>query len=332
MAKKHEAIYGDLGATARQAVKRAEPTAPMSGNRLLGRMNALAELTSGEIVDKRQRLVDPVRCRMWARHNRRYDLLNEQNCADLIEGFKVQGRQEFPAIVRALHDDPEHDYEVICGARRHWTVSWLRAHNYPQFKFLIEIRELTDEEAFRLSDIENRDKADISDYERALDYADALERYYEGKQKAMAERLEVSESWLSRFLALAKLPKAIVEAYGNPTEIRVKHLRTINPLLADPKRRTQILESARQLADDQRAAKARGEPTLPGVQVLARLGAGAMKPKRPKALGTFSADGARVVASRSGKHVVLKVAPAAPLETVLALCREALEKHYREDA
>ena len=63
--------------------------------------------------------------------------------------------------------------EVICGARRHWTITWLRANNYPRFRYLIEERELTDEEAFRLADIENRDREDISDYERAVDYVEA---------------------------------------------------------------------------------------------------------------------------------------------------------------
>lgn len=97
-------------------------------------------------------------------------------------------------------------FEVICGARRHFAVSWLRANNYPQFRYLVEERALTDEEAFRLADIENRDREDLSDYERAVDYAQALERYYGGRQKTMATRLEVSEAWLSRYLQLAKLP------------------------------------------------------------------------------------------------------------------------------
>ena len=100
-------------------------------------------------------------------HNRDYAALNEETCADLIESFKAEGRQNFPAIVRRVEDDPEHDWEVICGARRHWTVSWMRAHHQPDFKFLIEPRELTDEEAFRLADLENRSRRDLSDYERA---------------------------------------------------------------------------------------------------------------------------------------------------------------------
>ena len=70
-----------------------------------------------------------------------------------------------PATVRRVRDDPEFDFEVISGARRHWTVSWLRTHNYSDFRFLIEVRELTDEEAFRFADLENRAREDLTDLE-----------------------------------------------------------------------------------------------------------------------------------------------------------------------
>ncbi|WP_171060995.1 hypothetical protein [Poseidonocella sp. HB161398] len=53
----------------------------------------------------------------------------------------------------------------------------------------------------------NRHRRDISDYERACSYAVALGRYYGGRQSVMARRLEISESWLSRRLALARLPE-----------------------------------------------------------------------------------------------------------------------------
>ena len=73
----------------------------------------LSDLASGAIEDKTHRWVEPERCRMWSRHNRRYDLLNQNRCQDLIDGFNSQGRQEFPAIVRKVQDDSEHEYEVI---------------------------------------------------------------------------------------------------------------------------------------------------------------------------------------------------------------------------
>ena len=134
----------------------------------------------GDVKEKTLHLVDPARVRMWARHNRRYDLLSEQACSELLEGLRSQGEQEFPAIVRAVSDNPDFDYEVICGARRHWSVSFLRNVEHRQIKFLIEVRDLDDEAASRLSDVENRARDDISDYERAIDYRGAVDDYYGG--------------------------------------------------------------------------------------------------------------------------------------------------------
>ena len=52
-------------------------------------------------------MVDPARCKLWEKHNRRYDLLNENRCEDLIEGFKSMGKQEFAAIVVSILKMPK---------------------------------------------------------------------------------------------------------------------------------------------------------------------------------------------------------------------------------
>ncbi|QUS37216.1 ParB/RepB/Spo0J family partition protein [Falsirhodobacter algicola] len=268
MSKRHDAIDDIL-----KGFDTAAPTVEdRGGARFLKRSNALSD--SGEREEKTLRWVDPAQCVMWERHNREYALLTEQNCADLITSIRAQGRQEFPAIVRRKGEG----YEVICGARRHFAISWLRAHNYPQFRYLVDVRDLTDEEAFRLADIENRDREDISDYERARDYAQALEAYYGGRQKAMAERLEVSEGWLSRYLQLARLPQEIIAAYANLREVKELHARTLRPLLSDPRTRDQVLAAAAELAAEQAG---QGGP-VPAAQVLARLKAAATGPKKAR--------------------------------------------------
>lgn len=216
-------------------------------SRFSDRGNQLAGVMNPDRVEKVFLKVDPKRCRMWADHNRRYDLLNERNCADLLDGIKAQGEQEFPAIVRRVDGDADVEFEVICGARRHWAISWLRANNFTKFKFLVEVRELNDEEAFRLADAENRERADISDYERASDYLGALERFYGGKQRAMADRLEVTEGWLSRYLDLARLPEEIVNAFATVTDLRLQHGRALKPLLRFEKSKANLISCAREL-------------------------------------------------------------------------------------
>ena len=255
------------------ALEPESPSPPPS--RLTTRMTALARVTSGDVREKTLRLVDPARCRMWERHNRRYDLLSEARCADLLESLRAQNAQEFPAIVRRVHGDPEHDYEVICGARRHWSVSYLRRVEHRDIKFLIEERDLDDEAAFRLSDVENRSRLDICDYERAQDYREAVETYYGGVAKRMAERLEVSQTWLSRFLDLAKLPKDVVSAFGDVLELKEYYARELKPLLASDPTRSKVMAAARRLAAEQVTRTRDGLARRDAKQVLAMLKAAA---------------------------------------------------------
>ncbi len=290
MSKRHDAIFNDV------LKDLSAPAAPdRGGARFLKRQNALSD--TGEREEKVLRWVDPASCVMWARHNRAYELLSEENCRDLIDSIRAQGQQEFPAIVRRLPAGQGAEYEVICGARRHFAISWLRANNYPQFRYLIEVRDLTDEEAFRLADIENRDRADLSDYERARDYLSALDLYYGGKQKSMAARLEVSEAWLSRYLYLARLPLVIVEAWPQITEIKELHARSVRPLLNDAE--DKVLAEAKAIAAEQdRARKGQGG-YVPVPKVLARLKAAAYGTEM--AAGASQASEGVSVSRRGGK-------------------------------
>jgi ParB family transcriptional regulator, chromosome partitioning protein len=348
MSKRHDALFDDvlsgLGAGT-QALEDAGQDAGQAGaerpaNRFRRRSSALAEHASGSIVEKTLRWVDPARCRMWARHNRRYDLLDERGCADLIEGILAQGGQEFPAIVRPLAPEETggqaHDWEVICGARRHWTTSWLRANGYPRFRFLIEVRDLTDEEAFRVADVENRDRRDISDYERAVDYAAACRFYYGGHQGRMAARLEVSNAWLSRYLDLARLPVEIVRAYGHPAELREFHARRLKPVLADEAARARVLDAARALADTQAARRAADEAPLSGANVLSRLlvaarsqAPGSEAPAPAESRRLCAEDGSVVmqVVRRRGGGVGLTLVPGAARADLEQAFARLLDEH-----
>lgn len=305
MSKRHDAIFEDV---LKDLNKEGAPVEEDRGaTRFLRRSNALAEV--GEREEKVLRWVDPAHCVMWARHNRAYELLNEDNCRDLIDSIKSQGQQEFPAIVRRLQGGGGAEYEVICGARRHFAVSWLRSHNYPQFRYLVEVRDMSDEEAFRLADVENRDREDISDFERARDYAAALEQYYGGRQKAMAERLEVSEGWLSRYLTLARLPEEVIAAYPSIRDVKELHARVLKPLLADPKVAPSILDAAQKLAERQADARAGQGTPVDAPKVLATLKSAATGPKRsrpPEHIFRGDAESTGVTLRKRGTKVLLE--------------------------
>jgi ParB family transcriptional regulator, chromosome partitioning protein len=243
---------------------------PKSG--FLGARDArLAELATGGMTTRVHEAVDPTICRIWPGHNRDYLSLNEEVCADLITSLRSQGKQELPAIVRRVSGDPLYRFEVVCGARRHWSVSWLRAHDYPDFKFVVEPRELTDEEAFRIADLENRSRKDLSDHERAVDYARAVERYYEGNQQRMADRLQVTKSWLSRYLDLARLPSEILACFATPHVIGISHAAAIAPLLNQPISRGRVLSEAVALAVEQQSRRDSGMVLLAPAKVVSRL-------------------------------------------------------------
>ena len=200
---------------------------------MASRSQSLARIAAGKVVTDRTEWVDPSRCRPWRLHNRDLDHLNEESCRDLIDAFLSAKKQRIPAIVRRLKDDPDYDFEIIAGVRRWWTVQWLREHHHPEYEYLVTIQNVSDEEAFRVSDIENRSRKDISDWERAKEYSRALDEFYNSNQSEMAEHLKISRSWLSRLLDVARLPSEIVAAFPDTHGITVRVARDIKPLTSD---------------------------------------------------------------------------------------------------
>lgn len=336
MSKKNSGFAADLAAGIDLSDEASPPRrSSIAANVLTGRSNRLADLASGAVINRTHELVDPARCRMWEGHNRDYALLNEDRCSDLIESIKAQGRQEIPAIVRRLAGDSEFDFEVICGARRHWSISWLRSHNYPDFKFLVDVREIGDEEAFRLADIENRARDDLTDLERARDYLRALGAYYEGRQKTMAERLKVSESWLTRYLDLARIPEELMAAFTEPQELGIRNAIALKALLKPEDKRERAFREAARLAELQKETGG----TFSVLEVIKALTLATEAPKRsgsPKKSGKpetlSSANGKPVLriegVDRKGIRLTLLSKGGASREEAETAIREVLDQHW----
>lgn len=245
---------------------------------LLSRESALARAQSGEVRQVTQLLLDPARVRIWPGNARLYAHLNEENCRELIDSIVAEGGQKVPAVVRRLADDPDHDFEVIAGTRRHWSISWLRGHSYPDMLFLAQVATLDDEAAFRLADLENRARRDISDVERARNYAAALDTHYGGKQKRMAERLRVSEGWLSKMLHVAAIPDSVLAAFASLTDVQLKPAYALARALEDKIAAKNIVSAARVLTKEQAAARDAGVHGIPAPEVIRRLLAAAEPP------------------------------------------------------
>ena len=279
---------------------------------MASRCEALNRLASGKVVTDRTEFVDPGRCRPWRLHNRDLDHLTEESCRDLIGAFLSAKKQRIPAIVRRLRDDPDHDYEIIAGVRRWWTVQWLREHNHPEFDYLVTVQQLTDEEAFRVSDVENRSRKDITDWERAHEYEAALEEFYEGSLTQMAEHLNISKSWLSRMLNVARLPSEIVSAFSDRHDITVRIARDLKPLANDQRARKAMEAEAVALVADREG----GAEPLSGPETAKRLLKATVAPAKParkeKAETIKSKEGRPMLTVNrpaKGEGVTIKVLP-----------------------
>ena len=250
-------------------------------NFLEHRKEKIDQAASGRIRNKSIRRIEPEKCRVWDGNDRDWDLLDEERCADLIESIPAKG-QEFPAIARILHDDPDgYEIEIICGTRRLWTVLYLRKVKLMKDLLLeVEIRDIDDEEAYRIQHVENFEREDINDLERAKSFKKALRRYYGDKIGLMAERMGMDNSTLGKYLKLAAWPDEMINAYPAVDQIKVYHAGVLAPLMVRSDAKQRIVATAGEIAEQQAKARAvGGVAPIAGPAVFKRLReAGETKP------------------------------------------------------
>jgi ParB family chromosome partitioning protein len=310
----------------------ADRSVARAGMSLLGRENALARVASGEVRQVTQLLIDPARVRVWAGNARVQAQLNEANCRDLIDSIVAEGGQRVPAVVRRMEGDNTHDYELVAGTRRHFAICWLRTNSYPDMKLLAQVADLDDEAAFRLADIENRARKDISDIERARNYAAALGSHYGGKAVRMAERLKLSKGWLSKMLKAATIPDAVLASFADWRELTLNPAYKLALALDDKARAKAILTEANVVVGENANLVTQGSLALPGAQVLQRLMAATatrMPPPTDLRMEVGGAHGRTILAvkgvNRQGITLHLPMASGASDDHILEGVRQVLE-------
>ncbi|MXO67086.1 ParB/RepB/Spo0J family partition protein [Altericroceibacterium endophyticum] len=312
----------------------ARSTAPAErarGTTLLGRQSALARVASGEVRQVTQLLLDPARVRVWPGNARSYEHLSEDSCSELLDSIIAEGGQKVPAVVRRIEGDHHHDYEVIAGTRRHWCISWLRAHSYPDMQFLATVSQLDDEAAFRLADIENRARKDVSDLERARNYAAALADHYGNHMTRMAERLKLSKGWLSKMLKVASLPDQVIAAFASPADVQLKPAYPLAQAYGDKQAAPAIRKEAAKLAKEQSSLREKGSPALPAADVIRRLLAAAKDtPEKLEPIILEGAHGRPAVtvqsSNRQGVSLRLHSGHGLDSKSLLGVVNEALEQ------
>jgi ParB family chromosome partitioning protein len=245
----------------------------------------------------------------------------------LVASIKEHG-QLVPGLVRRTPPGDPIRYEIICGARRHFTIAELgRAFPKTAQPFYAAIRPLSDEAAFAAADRDNRNRADISDFQRATDYAYALQTYYDGNQARMAQAIQIQPTTLSRYLTLAGLPEEIFEAFGRPANLSLVHAVGLFAHLKNEAAQPRLLQTAREIAALQQQRTARRFPLLDPETVLRRLQPPAPKqPPNPHASYTVIADGRTIASGHRRPDGAIQITHATPLPQNRAITHAATDE------
>ncbi|EAT07279.1 MULTISPECIES: ParB/RepB/Spo0J family partition protein [Sphingomonadales] len=232
------------------------------------RLDAFGE--ASRMVKRPTIRLKPSECSIWPGNARDYALLTEDRLRTLIDSIQAENGNRIPVVVRRT---PKADlaYELVIGTRRHWAISWLNTNHYPDIELVAIIEDIDDEAAFRLADIENREREDISDLERGLNYKAAVDAYYDGVQSRMADRVKLSKSTLARYIGLTDIPQTIVSAFASPMDLQVRHGDKLLPLLRNPGMRSKMEETAKVIAAEQSFRQSGDEEPISGSEVVARL-------------------------------------------------------------
>lgn len=272
--------------------------------------------------------IRPADCSVWDGNPRDVPGLSADSCRSLIESIAQEDGNRIPVLVRHNPPGSELPYELLVGSRRRFSVDWLNHNGRPEIRLNAMIVDLSDEEAFRLADIENRERQDITELDRARSYQSAVDRFYGGVQSRMAEALNLSNSQLSRLLALAQMPDEVVDAFATREELRVRHSEVLTPLLRRAEQRERLLVAARAIGLEQQRLAAASDRMIPAATVLTRL-----KQAVAEAGGTRGSETALVVGdqrvgrvrpARDGLSVEVTIGEDTDLEQVLRAVRAAV--------
>jgi len=130
-------------------------------------------------------------------------------------------------------------YEVVAGERRARA-----AKKAGLFEVPVVVRHMSDQEAMEAQLVENLQRKDLSDYEKARWLLEMIKRFGY-TQKQLAEKIGKDEPWVSRHLNLLKLEENL--SRDNLSELTEKQARVL--LSAPPEKRARIAAQIEETGD-----------------------------------------------------------------------------------
>ena len=178
----------------------------------------------------------------WA--NRHVDAFATSDFAELKREIKDAGGNVQPIKVRPLIPStqgagPGAKYEIVFGHRRH------RACLELGIEVNAVIEELDDRKLFEQMERENRGRKNLSAWEQGGMYLTALDQGLYASLRKLSESIGVDVSLISKSVALARLPRAIIDAFPSPLDIQFRWAQPLGVALQkDPEG---LLEKAKQI-------------------------------------------------------------------------------------
>ncbi|WP_304305968.1 ParB/RepB/Spo0J family partition protein [Pseudacidovorax intermedius] len=228
--------------------------------------------------------LDPrrIRASRWA--NRHANALADKAFEELKADIASSGTNVQPVCVRALAvgADPSADYELVFGHRRH------RACLELGIPVQAIIADIDDKGLFEAMERENRARKNLSAWEQGMMYRRALDNGLYPSQRKLAEAVGVDLSLISKSLALARLPDAVVEAFPSPLDVQFRWAQPLSEVLQrDPEglvarakelKAGKVALNAKQVLDALlgQADKVLNRSTTPAEKRLGRAGQGAV--------------------------------------------------------
>ena len=174
----------------------------------------------------------------------------------------IERRSAQPILIRNAapstdsSDTGESVYEIVAGHRRHLAC---RELGLPVLAIVVP--NLSDSELVVAMHHENHARAPLSPYEYGTMLLSWLDEGIFTSQRRLAESLGCEHTAVSRAIGVAKLPKAVIQAFQSPLDIQYRDAELLKPALDTAG--TAVLKTAEELAQ--------ASPKLRRPEVLKRL-------------------------------------------------------------
>ena len=189
----------------------------------------------GSLVVK---MIDPklIHPSKWAnRHDASY---SSNEFIELKADIAAAGINVQPIRIRPIIEDFG-NFEIIYGHRRHQACLQL------DIPIAAIIETVDDKELFKAMDRENRSREDLSPFEQGEMYRRALDDGLYPSLRQLAYELGIDPGGVSKAIAVARLPKEVIEVFENPTLIQYRWGRKLT--LAVEKDLDNVLTQARKI-------------------------------------------------------------------------------------